>query len=143
MGNLPALGLRSSGTTTQRWAKWRHKNAVTVRIRSGGQCEAEKLWPDTAGRCPNDAADWHHVFGRRHIIAEPLASHHTMTAALCRECHNAAHRNERPLLPLLQQAALERASHFFFLPRVEVPASVESFLRANGQWETLEALARR
>ncbi len=95
MGSLPALGMRSVGTTTQRWAKWRHKNAITVRIRSEGRCEAEKMWPDKAGRCSNDAVDWHHVFGRGHIIAEPLASHHTMTTALCREHHNAAHRSER------------------------------------------------
>jgi hypothetical protein len=140
MGSLPSLGLRSAGTTTQRWANWRHKNAVIVRRRSLGQCEAEQ----SAGRrCQHEAEDWHHVFGKRHIIAEPLASHHTMTAALCRECHNAAHRSEHPLLPLLQRAALDRAAHFFFLPDLTEAISVEAFLRAHGEWEALEAAARR
>ncbi len=117
MGSLPALGMRSVGTTTQRWAKWRHKNAITVRIRSEGRCG--------------------------HIIAEPLASHHTMTTALCREHHNAAHRSERPLLPLLQRAALARASLFFFLSNVSDAASVETKLREDGTWDLLETSARR
>lgn len=32
--------------------------------------------------------EWAHVFGRRHIVAEPLASSPLMTRALCGHCHD-------------------------------------------------------
>src|SRR5580704_13247978 len=109
MGSLPSIRIRETGASTNRWRQWRKRQAALTAMRFAGKCE---------GQCGGKAEDLHHVFGRRHIIAEPLASHHTMTAALCRTCHNAAHRGERPLTPILQIAALGRACAWFRLPDV-------------------------
>lgn len=132
MGSLPSIYINKHGASAGRWSQWRKRQAALVALRFAGKCEGN--------RCDSKADELHHVFGRRHIIAEPLASHHTMCAALCRDCHRAAHRGEKPLLPMLQLAALGRVCAWFSLPQVDDPQNVrtiEAMLRAEGEWDWL------
>ncbi len=123
--------LQARGKGTIRWQQWRNRQRALVALRSQGKCEAPK--------CEERATDWHHVFGRGHIISEPLASHHTMTAGLCRTHHRATERKERPLTPILQLAALQRVAAWFRLPDIphDQVRTVEAMLRAEGEWDRL------
>jgi hypothetical protein len=56
----------------------------------------------------------HHVFGRRNVVGEPLASHHTFLAGLCRECHHEVTVHPGSLKErLLMAEALTRAYREF------------------------------
>jgi len=124
--------LRTRGKGTIRWDQWRKRQRALVAIRARGECEAP--------RCKEKPTEWHHVFGRGHLIAEPLASHHTMTVGLCGNCHKATTRKERPLTPILELAALQRVCAWLRLPQVDDPRNVrtvEAILRAEGEWERL------
>lgn len=130
MSRLPSP-LQARGKGTLRWQQWRNRQRALVALRARGQCEAP--------RCADKATEWHHVFGRGHIVSEPLASHHTMTTGLCGMCHKAATRGEKPLTPILQIAALMRVCAWFRLPEIQ-PAevrTVEAMLRAEGEWDRL------
>lgn len=131
MGSLPSIRMRQTGASTQRWAQWRKRQSALVAMRYAGKCEGH--------RCTQKADELHHVFGRRHIIAEPLASHHTMCAALCRDCHRATHRGEKPITPILQLAALGRAAAWWRLPDIPIDGvrTIEAMLRSEGEWERL------
>ena len=123
--------LRAKGKGTLRWEQWRKRQRALVAIRADGQCEAP--------RCKENPTDWHHIWGRGHLVSEPLASHHTMTAGLCRTHHNATTRGERPLTPILQLASLQRVCAWFRLPQIEPSAvrTIEAILKADGDWEKL------
>src|ERR1700722_12379333 len=82
MAKMPTP-IRARGKQAARWTQWRNRQRALVAMRSEGRCEGYE--------CRARSEDLHHVFGRRHIVAEPLASHHTMCAALCRSCHNLSH----------------------------------------------------
>jgi hypothetical protein len=127
--------LKARGKTTARWAQWRKREAALVALRNGGKCEGLG--------CRSRAEHLHHVFGRRHIIAEPLASHHTMCVALCKDCHARVHLGEKPLLPVLQLAALGRAEQWWKLSGINEPRQLEDQLRADGSWERLKVDAGR
>jgi hypothetical protein len=131
MSSLPRA-LPRVGRVGLRWEQWRKRQRALVALRMDGKCEGY--------RCAERATDWHHVFGRGKLVAEPLASHHTMTVGLCRTCHNASHRRERPLTPILELAALQRVCVWFRLPQVDDPRevrTVEAMLRAEGEWARL------
>jgi hypothetical protein len=102
--------------------------------RCRGRCEA----PD----CKADAREAHHCFGRRHVIAEPLASHRAMLAGLCRDCHRLV--NVEPVSRLaqhLQCEAIERAVYAFKVPAVwmvegtaiDAARYIERTLEARGE----------
>jgi hypothetical protein len=93
--------LTGFGRGAQRWANWRARQRAAVMARCRGRCEAPG--------CYADAREAHHCFGRRHIIGEPLASHRTMLAGLCRECHRLVTVEPVCAVALtLQRAAIER-----------------------------------
>jgi hypothetical protein len=55
-----------------------------VMARARGKCEActQRLDIDRS-----DPSEWHHIYARGHLIAEPLCSTSWFTAALHRSCH--------------------------------------------------------
>jgi hypothetical protein len=70
-----------TGPVKGRWLAHQNKSKLIVMKRveaKGGLCEG-------CGKEP--AVDWQHVFGRRHLIAEPWASSPELTMGLCRACH--------------------------------------------------------
>lgn len=138
MTSLPSIRINQRGKTSQRWQQWRNRQALLVAQRAQGKCECED--PE----CHDEPVDRHHVFGRRHIIAEPLASHHTMSVALSREHHNRIHHNpDSRWARMVQRAALNRAAWWFHLARIENAPALEAQLRADGSWEQLCADAGR
>lgn len=130
MSKLPTQ-LRARGSGTLRWQQWRNRQRALVALRNKGICENP--------RCPFKSTEWHHVFGRGHVVSEPLASHHTMTVGLCGDCHKATTRGEQPLTGTLRIAALLRVCAWFKLPQVnpDEVRTVEAMLKAEGEWDKL------
>jgi hypothetical protein len=128
--------IRPLGKGTQRWSQWRQRQRALVAQRNYGRCEGYE--------CRALATDWHHVFGKRHIIAEPLASHHTMTAGLCRDCHNHIHNNPASFAAqIVRKDALDRGARWFHSPPFAEASLLEDWLRATGEWEDLCVAAGR
>jgi hypothetical protein len=95
-----------------------------------GRCEAYG--------CRKRSVDLHHCFGRRQTIGEPLASHHTMTAGLCRDCHRLVHREPAGFVNrLLQGTALERGAVWWNVPDPSSAEVLEQALKTNGHWNDL------
>jgi hypothetical protein len=135
-------GLRATGTRHARWIGWQQQQRAVVMSRCHGRCEASG--------CANPAEEWHHCFGRRHIIAEPLASHHTMTAGLCGNHHRALTRGLLPSVDReLMAAALMRAVSRFKIPVLLTEShdsrdelcgaarAIEDALRSDDRWQAL------
>jgi hypothetical protein len=101
--------LNANGRSRQRWERWRARRRAAVMARCRGRCEAPG--------CRNDAREAHHCFGRRHIIGEPLASHQTMLAGLCRDCHRMVTKQSKGWVTLhLRWVAIAMAAQTFTVP---------------------------
>ena len=134
--------LKARGISTKRWEKWRARQRdLVMEKRGNGDCEAR----DTFGkRCAIGADQWHHCFGRGHVVAEPLASHHTMTCGLCFGHHRHVHTKPAGLVArVLKSEALIRGAAWFALPTVQDVRELERVLRMTGAWEQLLADAGR
>jgi hypothetical protein len=123
--------IRARGKGTIRWTQWRARQRALVALRCSGICEVSD--------CKEKAGDWHHVWGRGHILSEPLASHHTATVGLCRRHHNATTRGEKPITPYLQLLSIGRMCAWFKLPQMmpDQVRTIEAIMRAEGDWEKL------
>jgi hypothetical protein len=122
--------LTQRGTSALRWQQWRNRQRALVALRNDGRCEGYE--------CRALATDWHHVFGRRHIIAEPLASHHTMTAGLCRDCHNHMHNNPASFAAqMVHRDALDRGARWFHSPPFAEASLLEDWLKEGPDWLNL------
>ena len=134
--------MNALGRTKQRWMFWQQRQRALVMTRCRGRCEAPG--------CPAEAREAHHCFGRRHIIGEPLASHRSMLAGLCRKCHRDMTVN--PVCPLaltLQRTAVERAAEGFTVPAAllldgdydDAARYIERHLTDRGQMDELREAA--
>ena len=137
MSKLPQP-LRARGASTLRWESWRTKQRAQVSARARGRCEIP--------HCPNPAQEWHHTMGRRHIIGEPLASHHTFGAGICAEHHREVTRTPGGFVDeQLKRAAIERAERWFGVHTegdLEGRArALEDALKASGEWDRLREQA--
>ena len=128
--------------------RWRNEQRVKVWERCRGVCESTG--------CTMAAREWAHCFGRRHIIAEPLASHKTMTCGLCVAHHHEMDRDPASNLALVQKLrALVRATEFFGVGDFDVAGyvdaddangaarAIEDALKSSGEWERLLEAAGR
>lgn len=107
--------MNARGVTTKRWESWRRSQAAVCKRRNFGQCEG----------CNATATEVHHVFGRRNVIGEPLASHATMTSHLCHLCHVLVTTDPAcAAADRLRAAALERALRAF---RLKQPSNRDQF----------------
>lgn len=141
MSKLPQP-MRERGASTLRWQRWRDDQRKAVWARCRGVCEASG--------CTMAAREWAHCFGRRHIIAEPLASHKTMTCGLCVVHHHEMDRDPASdVAAELKWAAIARAvTHFDVEPAPGsdpkgVATAIEDTLRASGEWDRLLEAAGR
>jgi hypothetical protein len=81
--------LPQHGPVKERWRLHHERSRREVFSRCQGRCENAE--------CPQDATDWSHLFGRgRTIISEPWASSASLTAGLCRGCHQSIDRELNP-----------------------------------------------
>lgn len=100
MSSLPRP-LPKRGPVAARWETHRRRSRAVVMARAYGRCEVPG--------CRAEATEWAHMFGRRHLVAEPHASSPELTAALCRSHHQGI---DRGLLPdtqlVLRWAACQR-----------------------------------
>jgi len=79
----------------RQWVKHRADSRIVVMRRANGRCEG----------CGNVPQEWGglqfaHLFGRRHIVSEPMASDPDFCAALCHGCHTMIDGNRHPTLLL-------------------------------------------
>jgi hypothetical protein len=140
------------GKTKRRWQKWQAECRAAIMTRADGRCEG-------CGREQRaDHLAWHHVFGRGKHIAEPLASHPAMGAALCSgwwlgntpsDCHRTVHANPGCDEEIhLMDDAIERACATWGFEQSSVELSrealignaraLETMLRDDGTWEALK-----
>ena|SRR6185369_11940935 len=73
------------GPSTIRWKGWRSTQRMIVFERFS-KCQLCKVKIPT---------NWHHAFGRSHIISEPWASYAPLTLALCDDDHLLVHRDSK------------------------------------------------
>jgi hypothetical protein len=151
VSTVPAVG-----KTKRRWQAYQAKSRDEIMDRADGKCEGCGL---KVGRIH---LAWHHVFGRRAIVAEPLASHPVFGAALCSQlwigalpadCHREIHADIPGLLnKRIRIAALQRAWQTFgFAPcePIEEDAlngyarAIERMLKDDGTWLLLREAAGR
>ena len=134
MTSLPRQ-INRVGTTKRRWNDYQAESRLAVVRRCGGKCEgcgAKGL-----------RLKWHHAFGRRNVVAEPLASHPAMTCGLCDECHRTVHampeggKNRDQRLMALRRAGELWGIGFDNLDPVGDARALETMLREDGTWETL------
>ena len=138
--------MRERGASTVRWQRWRNDQRIAVWARCRGVCESTG--------CTMAAREWAHCFGRRHIIAEPLASHKTMTCGLCVDHHHEMDRDPNSIVALEQRMeAISRATAFFKLRDtylaggegnpVGAARAIEDALKASAEWDRLREAAGR
>lgn len=134
----PVTAVRSS----RRWISWRGKQRVVAMSRALRWCEAPQ--------CKHKASEAHHTFGRRHLVAEPLASHATLLAALCPDHHREATLEPQGELQRhLQEMALRRAQRewpglsFSSVSLVGRARELERLLRRGEEWQRLCEAAGR
>jgi hypothetical protein len=92
--------IKTEGPSTLRWKAWRRKQRAIAVDRSRGLCE----WHNSSVCGP---FDWHHCFGRSHIISEPWASFAPLTMMICRSIHIRADQDIE-MRRILQRDATER-----------------------------------
>lgn len=97
--------IKTEGPSTLRWKTWRRKQNIIVIRRSQGKCEFH--WSSMCG-----SLDWHHCFGRSHIISEPWASLAPLTTMICRRIHMQADQNIETRR-ILQRMAVRRLMNEF------------------------------
>lgn len=134
--------MRERGASTLRWQRWRNQQRADVWLRCLGICEATD--------CTAKAVEWAHCFGRRHIIAEPLASHKTMTCGLCVDHHREMDRDPNSIVAMdMRTAAIVRAAEFFNLEPllagdiIGSARAIEDDLKASIEWDRLLEAAGR
>jgi predicted Fe-S protein YdhL (DUF1289 family) len=130
--------LNSKGRVKARWNSYQARSRFVVMQRCRDSCEGCPI--------PTDRLHWHHAFGRRNIIAEPLASHPTMTAGLCAGCHRDVHAEPDGMLArYIQKSAILRAFQEWRIERnpddhdwIGQARALETMLRDDGTWEALK-----
>lgn len=90
---LSRARIPSKGPVKLRWEKWRKAARAEVMRRAEGRCEACAR-PTLS--YPWMELEWGHLFGRRHIIGEPMCSHPLATIAFCPACHHEFDANSNP-----------------------------------------------
>lgn len=134
----PALPrpLNARGRVKARWVQWQARQRALLFQRGRGRCELE---------CGALATEAHHVFGRRNQIAEPMASHVTLLAALCSDCHRRVTVEPASAdASRLRTEAMGRArARFGVAADVLSPWTLEEAMRASGQWDQLLAESGR
>ena len=105
--------IKPRGKRAERWAAWQRQERTACVERANGRCEAFKV----DMRCTKSAQDWHHAFGRKHLIAEPFASWRVFTLMLCRDCHHWVHLDAE-ITKEARHSAVERLAQFIDVPNV-------------------------
>lgn len=90
-----ATALPVRGEVKGRWEMWQSMCRALVMTRAGERCEwsTHHLTRCGKGSTAFEPVDWHHIAGRRNIVAEPWASMPALTVALCRHAHHAPCHN--------------------------------------------------
>lgn len=116
-------------------ASWRASQSAEVSRRANGRCEV------CGAR--NVPLEWSHTFGRRNVIAEPLASTPEATLGACVDCHREATLNpagaRARTMQLASLARLEARWHIL-LPTDDPMGSarlLEDVLKADGRFAEL------
>lgn len=88
--------VKARGPVKGRWAEWRAQERAAVMLRAGRRCEACQRPLAGSGQ----QLEWAHMFGRGHLISEPMASSRHCTMGLCHYCHDIVDGRQ----PMLDQA---------------------------------------
>jgi len=128
------------GKVSARFDRWRRDQAARVNLRAGFRCEAVL----DGVRCRTASRDGDHVWGSRSRISEPLLSHSSQIAALCRAHHDQAGVEPNgELRQFLQRRAIEWAQqkwpHIRLTPGepVDQIRELERLLKDGDEWQRL------
>jgi hypothetical protein len=132
--------MKQSGHRSQRWQRWRLEQRAAAWRRCRGVCEVVG--------CYDQADEGDHVFGRGHLVSEPLASHAAFMAGLCKTHHQ--YKTTHPGCPdelLEMHAAIERGYMLVGVSWFSVPLDraeyvgearqIEDMMKSGDQWAAL------